>query len=518
MRRKYVFLIAILFALIALLSSCGSSDVQPDNVDKTITDQHLDYSLYAHGLGVYDDQNDIVQKWEKAFNCTFHFEGAAIDWMETMCLRANSDDMPDLFFFVPNDTNYMEAYTNMISKGMITPVSDYVTKEETPNLYALLNVKNFENLKVNEKMYFVPSPNTSFNNSLYIRKDWLDKLGLKEPETIEEFQEVLRAFTEDDPDGNGKNDTYGLAASKVFDWMSYFKIGFGCEPGWSKNSDGNYELDAFTPEYREYLQWMSSLYEKGYLKNEFFLYEDTDAMNDFFNGKCGMILYNGGKTTGGVTFTIGKLDKNAVIDVIPMPSGKAEGGFFTSGDWWGGWSIAYSAKEPMRLVKFLEYLYSPEGMEERLYGLKDVHYRKEADGSIQPIFENRIATGLFGISEDGQPRDLFQIGAYFGSAYTIENNELVDHTSESIYREPELSLKSIEYAQKNLKRNFPLDTMHLGSEYASLYARVFDRIVTYSVRIISGSIGLDEGISKMRSLSEADGYTKLQEIIRDHYQ
>lgn len=45
---------------------------------------------------------------------------------------------------------------------------------------------------------------------MIIRQDWLDNLGLEAPTTIDEFEEVIRAFTEDDPDGNGEKDTYGF--------------------------------------------------------------------------------------------------------------------------------------------------------------------------------------------------------------------------------------------------------------------------------------------------------------------
>ncbi|WP_347835768.1 hypothetical protein [Gracilibacillus sp. JCM 18860] len=42
------------------------------------------------------------------------------------------------------------------------------------------------------------------------RKDWAENLGLEAPTTTDEFMEMVRAFTEDDPDGNGKDDTFGL--------------------------------------------------------------------------------------------------------------------------------------------------------------------------------------------------------------------------------------------------------------------------------------------------------------------
>ena len=51
------------------------------------------------------------------------------------------------------------------------------------------------------------SPHLTEGEVMIIRQDWLDKLGLKAPTTIDEFEEVIRAFTEDDPDGNGQKDT-----------------------------------------------------------------------------------------------------------------------------------------------------------------------------------------------------------------------------------------------------------------------------------------------------------------------
>ena len=47
-----------------------------------------------------------------------------------------------------------------------------------------------------------------------IRKDWLAKLGLKEPQTVDDLYTIAKAFTEQDPDGNGKKDTYGLIIPK----------------------------------------------------------------------------------------------------------------------------------------------------------------------------------------------------------------------------------------------------------------------------------------------------------------
>lgn len=498
------------------LTGCGGGSVTVE-VDRSETQELREYTLFANDLGAFDKDNSIVEKWEKQFNIKLKLEGGGADWMETLCLRANSDDMPDLFFFVPNDTNYMSAYTNLVKKGMILPMSQLSSQAETPNLDAVLNVEDFKDLRIDGDMYFAPQVSTSFNNTIYVRRDWMNKLGIKDPATLEEFEAMLKAFKERDPDGNGKNDTYGMAASKTFDWLSYFKIAFGVTPGWSK-VDGAWQLDAFTQPYRSYLECLNGWYKKGYMKNEFFLYDDSDALNDFYNGLCGVVMYNGGRATGGVTYKMKTLNKDAEVDVLPMPDGTAQGGYATNGDWWGGWSISYSAKEPMRLARFLDYLYSEEGTEERLYGIKGVHYDKDDAGNIVLNFENRMKEkDFFGATEDGKPRDMFAIGSYFGAAFKVESGKLIDNTSDCIYSESELAHKSIAYANRNLKRIFPMETLNLGTDYADGYSRVADRVYTYSVRIISGSMGLDEGLAKMKELALQDGYEQLQKTLEKQY-
>ena len=513
--KRIIACIIVTAMLVACFASCSGGDLSID-IDCTISEETLEYTLFANDLSAYNEPNRVVEKWEKQFNVKLNLDGSGADWMETLSLRINSDDMPELFFYVPNDPNYMAAYSNFVKKLLVLPLSDLATKEDAPNLHALLSVDDYSDLTVNGKMYFMPAPNIDFNNTIYVRRDWMDQLGIQTPKTIDEFTAMLKAFTDLDPDGNGKKDTYGMAASKVFEWLSYFRLSFGVKPGWSKTG-GEWHLDAFTPAYRDFLTWMRDLYEKGYLKNEFYLYDDSDAMNDFYNGKAGVAVFNGGRATGGVTYLMRRLNKDAVVDVIPMPDGVAKGGYTANGKWWGGWSIAYDAKEPMRLVKMLDYFCSEEGIEERLYGLKGIHYDKDAAGEIVPNFEERLKEKMFGATDDGKPRDVFAVGAYFGSAYKIFNNKLADNISKNIYSESELAQRSSEYGNGSMVRAFPMDTFSLGEEYAKTYSKVADRIYTYSVRIVAGNIGLEEGLERMHSTADSDGYATLQKIIKEAY-
>lgn len=80
---------------------------------------------------------------------------------------------------------------------------------------------------INGRMYGLPDPGALPRvEGVVIRKDWLDKLGLKVPVTVEDYLAVAKAFTERDPDGNGKNDTYGFGLFP--EWTVAFRdAGFG---------------------------------------------------------------------------------------------------------------------------------------------------------------------------------------------------------------------------------------------------------------------------------------------------
>lgn len=72
--------------------------------------------------------------------------------------------------------------------------------------------------KFDGKLKGIPEMDSSLESAHYIwiRQDWLDKLGLEGPKTMQDLLKISEAFTTKDPDGNGKNDTYGVVAQKTF--------------------------------------------------------------------------------------------------------------------------------------------------------------------------------------------------------------------------------------------------------------------------------------------------------------
>lgn len=73
-----------------------------------------------------------------------------------------------------------------------------------------LNPDILDNSKVDDKLYSLYLGRPLSRSGIIYRKDWADNLGLEAPTNVDEVFEMARAFTEDDPDGNGQDDTIGL--------------------------------------------------------------------------------------------------------------------------------------------------------------------------------------------------------------------------------------------------------------------------------------------------------------------
>lgn len=132
---------------------------------------------------------------------------------------------------------------------------------------------------------------------MWIREDWMQKLGLPAPKTLADLEKVMDAFTNQDPDGNGKKDTYGLAIgfkNWLNTWMSdagwIFGM-YGTQPNqWNKAADGTLEYGSVSAGSKQALATLQSWMSKGYLPTEAGLYDETKASEDFTAGKAGIVV------------------------------------------------------------------------------------------------------------------------------------------------------------------------------------------------------------------------------------
>ncbi|MCU6710557.1 extracellular solute-binding protein [Paenibacillus sp. J5C_2022] len=160
-----------------------------------------------------DPASDIVraaieEEFEVQLTVTAMEEGDEYNTTIASLLAAN--DPPDMWLNISPDGGAKYTLDNVLAD-----MTYYVTPETMPNYFRYwMNEMELREYQVHNKFARAPIPydNQSYR-AYYIRQDWLQKLGLKVPATYEEYVDTLRAFTYDDPDGNGIDDTYGFTTA-----------------------------------------------------------------------------------------------------------------------------------------------------------------------------------------------------------------------------------------------------------------------------------------------------------------
>jgi putative aldouronate transport system substrate-binding protein len=165
---------------------------------------------------------------------------------------------------------------------------------------------DYENLKttfpevqqassINGKVYGIFRSRDVMREAVIIRKDWLANLGLEMPTTTDELHQVAKAFTENDPDGNGVDDTYGLIIPK---WpgtigtnspWDAIETWYGAGNRWTER-DGELVPNFTTDEWLEAVQFERELVEDGVVNADYATFDSAKWNEPFLTGKGGIIL------------------------------------------------------------------------------------------------------------------------------------------------------------------------------------------------------------------------------------
>jgi putative aldouronate transport system substrate-binding protein len=281
----------------------------------------------------------------------------------------------------------------------------------TPFVKDYKNLGNFpeeswKNTSLNGKNYGIPFARPLFGTEgmPIMRKDWLDQLGLQPPKNLDDMYAVMKAFTEKDPDGNGKNDTIGLTATVSANNMgslSWVENVLNGNYGKWKEKDGKLVDLTFEQGTRNALVWLAKVYKEGLLAPDFPTLKNTQVRESITTNKVGIFTDAIKPTwllTGQMRGTNPKADLLA-LSYLEGPEGK----FAPKGSGaYGFWVIPKSVPEDKmkKILAFMDYGATLEGSEMANYGFKGEHYNvqdgmyvftekaKEYTGVIFPIFQS----------------------------------------------------------------------------------------------------------------------------------
>ena len=167
-------------------------------------------------------------------------------------------------------------------------LTDYL--DDYPNLSTIAPAVR-DNLSVNGMVIGIPRVRELGRYGMSYRKDWAEKLGFTEdPQTPEEVYDMLYAFTYGDPDGNGRDDTYGFEMTKYTGPFDIVQTWFGCGNGWVENEDGDLIPVFQQPEYKEALDWLRKLYEEKIMRQDWYEIDTSEWSNGCKKGENGMFV------------------------------------------------------------------------------------------------------------------------------------------------------------------------------------------------------------------------------------
>lgn len=395
--------LTVALALMLVLTACGSgggnntagNSEEPQTSAAASPSPTVDapkepvkFSVLVSGEGLpTPDKNPILQQLNKDLNIDLDFmatNGGDID--QQLSVKIAGGTPPDVFQLM-DTSNSLNTFAN---QGVLLELDPYLDK--MPNVKSALSEADLNKGKVNGKLYAIPKRVTIPMNSLWVRKDWLDKLGLKPPTTPEELKQVAIAFTEQDPDGNNKKDTYGLTGYGL-DSLDGIFAAFGTgRPGMWMVKDNKAVYTTTSPEMKQALAFIESLVAAGAVDPDILLNKGLADQEKAFQGKVGILFRNWGEMTkDNYVEAYKKINPNAEwlqLDALTGPGGKYASSFDVSGTP-GKFAISKSVeKDPEKLNKILEYFnYITDPGQGQLivnYGVEGTHYKVE-NGKIVPL-------------------------------------------------------------------------------------------------------------------------------------
>lgn len=377
--------VAAVVFMAAALSGCGGPVETAQGQERI----ELTWWTINHQAGLLSSYQEVeaFQTMQERSGIQIQFihpaEGQATSQFNVMI---SSGDYPDIIDW-NWDTEYPGGVNKAASDGVIIELNDYMPY--APNYSALLE----QNPEMKKNVQTTDGAIMTFNsikddikiNSYFgpcIRKDWLDRLGLAVPQTIDEWHNVLQAFRSGDPNGNGKADEIPLTDDQERR-LQYLSAAFGCLKGtFYEKQPGQMVYGSIQPEYKEFLQTMHDWYQEGLLDPEFASSSRTNTDAKVLDGTAGAFVGYSGSQIGNY------LTENPESNIVgaPWPKGPAGISYIGAPQMLKtvqpgyGSAISTANRHIKETMAFLDWNYSEEGILRQNWGVEGETYQKTDQG------------------------------------------------------------------------------------------------------------------------------------------
>lgn len=283
--KKSMMTLSLVLVLILTVVLSGCANKNTDNTSSAPADsgnsesasKPVEISVFSvQESGIDVPTNKFSKFVEDKFNIKFKWEINPSDGAkEKRQISLASGDYPDAYLL----THYIDQFSQADllkygKQGVLIPLNDLIDKY-APNIKAAME-KN-DNLRTlntapDGNIYglvaYTECFHCSYPSKMWLNTEWLKKLNLEMPKTTEEFKKVLEAFKTQDPNGNGKADEVPLSGSieefgvRIVPFLMNAFV-YDDDRNYLNMMDGKVQSAAVTPEWKEGLTYIKSLFDAG---------------------------------------------------------------------------------------------------------------------------------------------------------------------------------------------------------------------------------------------------------------
>jgi putative aldouronate transport system substrate-binding protein len=415
LRKRFTSLILV-GAMILSLTACGNktdktvgketaSDVTGEQTESSqsetkdsgflISDEPIELTAHIHNASVEVLSDEWVIEKKAGEMTNIFLKGTAsvnvTDSNDAFNLMIASGEIPDIVGGTDISLNKFGM------EGAFVSLEDLIA-ENAPNITKMLNDNpdvRAAITAVDGHIYYLPTlEDSQVSQTWFIRQDWLDKLNLKVPTTVDELHDVLVAFRDGDPNGNGQKDEVGylnrngMGSDLTGNITALFSL-FGVNSTFYVDENDKIQLGAYSPEFKVAMKGVSQWYEEGLIDPEIFT-RLQNARDVLFSANNGGLTHDWYPSTSGYNT---KLTEHVpgfkLVGILPPAD--------INGNQWEvesrktvtgiGTAISATNKYPVETIKYLDFWFSPEGERLMTYGIEGEHYTL-VDG--KPVYTDKV--------------------------------------------------------------------------------------------------------------------------------
>ncbi|WP_405451399.1 hypothetical protein [Paenibacillus sp. HJGM_3] len=285
-------------------------------------------------------------------------------------------------------TDAIQAYND----GVILSLNDLLDKYG-PNLKKNVVPAAFEKVTYKNQILGIPIETPVITpNALQIRTDWLAKLNLSMPKTVDDYEKIMEAFKTGDPDGNGKADTYALSTGSGgrIDMLEYVFAPFfqPAATAWWKDSDGKIKPPELHPSYKDMMAKFVEWKKRGYIWPDMVLSTAPKQQELIAQNKAGTVA----ASFSGTIINAVEVLRKTVPDAQYVPvalEGKGINKLPAAPAATSAWVIFKKNASPEAVMKYFDYQATPEGSDLVYFGVEGENFTRGTNKLVEFVADDK---------------------------------------------------------------------------------------------------------------------------------